>query len=384
MKVQNVLYRRVKKQDGTVISRARTASLCQGKHMFRVWTCISSQGIPLLLTIWKGLFFFFQPRQQIHKNSPASSMSDRYCYCVSVLLKKVFHINFLSNDESNRASRAAAVRTSLYDRPLDLVRLKGASCTWLHDENDWETCLEQTSSSKCSFEAIALAAIITKSFLRLMRLKIRLIIIMVHPMSVCGTVLAFVGLGWSVGGSPHRRMFFFLLVNYWIVLISSLHLEPKETNIHCGPSIFKAASLLPLWGSSMCCLCTMANLSSCKTKPHTHGIFRKHAAWPPFVLLLLINSTTFLLWCGKLWSLLHVSMFVFSLICIKKTGGCKNNPPLCAEEGGRGEEAGKGWILWSVLSGRGKLLITPRFPQALEEPALCGCATSEQQHTGHP
>lgn len=54
-----------------------------------------------------------------------------------------------------------------------------------------------------------------------------LIVIMMHPMPVYRTVLAFVGSVSSVGGSPHAS--FFPLVNYLIVLIPLLHLESKYT-----------------------------------------------------------------------------------------------------------------------------------------------------------
>lgn len=79
---------------------------------------------------------------------------------------------------------------------------------------------------------------------RHMMLKIMLIIIMMHPIPVYRTVLAFVGWVLSVGGSPHRRLFFHL-VNYFIVLISLLHLEPKETNIHCRPRFLKLQVCIP-------------------------------------------------------------------------------------------------------------------------------------------
>lgn len=142
-------------------------------------------------------------------------------------------------------------------------------------------------------------------------------------------------------------------MNYWIVLIPLLNLEPIKGQIYItGHTFLKPLVCIPC-GVPPCAVFAqwlICPLAKNKTK---RGIFRKHTARPPFVLLLLLmNSTTFLLWCGNVWIPLHMSTFVFSLIFIK-TGGYMGGkiPPLLAEEG-HGEEAEKGLIIWSVLSGR--------------------------------
>lgn len=156
---------------------------------------------------------------------------------------------------------------------------------------------------------------------------------MMHPMPVYCTVLAFVGSVSSVGGSPHRHLFFCWWTGevFWSpcciwslkrqIYITGHTFLKLRVCIPCGTPPFVVS---PQW-----LICPPAKN---KTK---HGIFRKHAAQPPFVLLLLINSTTFLLWCGNVWILLHIYMFVFSLICIKAGGYTMggNMPPLFTEEG---------------------------------------------------
>lgn len=138
-------------------------------------------------------------------------------------------------------------------------------------------------------------------------------------------------------------------MNYWIVLIPLLHLEPIKGQIYITGHTFLKH---PLWGSSMCCLCTMANLSSCKKQNKTWDLQKTHCT-ASFCVVVVINEfhhISAVVW--KCMDPLHMSTFVFSLIFIK-TGGYMGGkiPPLLAEEG-HGEEAEKGLIIWSALSGR--------------------------------